>query len=176
MIRRRQLLPDQQVHTQTFGPVPCISDEAFTQAMLDIGAMLRFAGGTAQIITTRHPTDFPSEMLTIHAVIEWKDRTDAKPAPEAAASQASLDAARQRLQEAHEPVLDEEALLEAESEAMARRMSQEEPPPADDPEYEPLEETPDPYERTMPLAGPIGDGLDDGLPEEDVSSIPAELR
>lgn len=173
MIRRRQLLPDQQIHTQTYGAVPCISDQAFDQAMLDLAAMIRFAGGWATVGTTRHPTDLPGEMVTIHAAFEWKDRTDAKPQAEVAASPQSLDAARERLQAEADTVFDH--VLEIDEDAVPlTTFSQEEPPPEDDPEWEPPDRELD-DDRLEGLPSP--DGLDyDELPEEDLSAIPAEQR
>jgi len=178
MIRRRQLLPDQQIHTEAYGPVPCISDSAFDAAMLDLAAMIRFAGGCASVVTARHPTDFPSEMVTIHAVFEWKDRTDAKAQAEAAAPTPPVveqtvgqqfDAAMERLQAEVEPHADGEA-LQRYHETLGELGLERQPdvpgvnvPPEDDPEYEP--------------ATPSPDGLDyTALPEEDLDAIPVEQR
>lgn len=155
MIRRRQLLPDQQIHTETYGPVPCISAKALDEMMLDLAAMLRFAGGNIQAAVTRHPTDFPGEMVTIHAAFEWKDHTRAGDQPERSATPADLDTARERLQQEWVPLPD----------------MQEEPAPEDDPEYEPEPS----FE--VEQSEPTPDGLDyTELPEEDLDAIPAEQR
>jgi fused signal recognition particle receptor len=82
-IRRRQVHPDQMLATQTYGEIPYVSYEALAEAMLQLASTLDLAGGYAAVVLDRHPTDVPSEMVTVGAVIEWKDRTtDARPAPE----------------------------------------------------------------------------------------------
>jgi hypothetical protein len=66
-----------------------VRDDAVTRddvirGLMDAEALLHFAGGVVTVIVGREPTDVPGEMRTNGVLIEWKDRTDAKPAPEAA--------------------------------------------------------------------------------------------
>jgi hypothetical protein len=56
--------------------------EELVQAILDGEAALHRLGGVLTIVVGRHPTDLPGEMVTTSALIEWKDRTDARPQPE----------------------------------------------------------------------------------------------
>jgi hypothetical protein len=81
--------------------VAVVSDEAFLGALLEVGRMVCFAGGTISAAVLRHPTDFPGEMVTVGASVEWKDRTDAREQPEPAVrltdeAQAALDAEEER--------------------------------------------------------------------------------
>lgn len=82
MVRRRRLFPDATIETATYGPVDFVSDEAYLQAVLAAAQTQALAGGVLTVVVHRHPTDLPQEMVTTSAVIEWKDRTDAKSHPE----------------------------------------------------------------------------------------------
>lgn len=73
-IRRAAVRPDPQTGM--------VSREAHIQAFMDLEAICWMAGGVASVITDRARTDVPGEMVTTFAVVEWKDRTDAKPSPE----------------------------------------------------------------------------------------------
>jgi hypothetical protein len=84
-VRRRRVEPDLQLETQTHGPVPVVSREAVMEAVADAVAVQDMAGGIFSVLAMRHPTDMPNEMVTTSVVIEWRDRTDAKPQPEQAA-------------------------------------------------------------------------------------------
>jgi hypothetical protein len=59
-----------------------IRKAGIAQAILDGEAALHRLGGVLTIVVGRHPTDLPGEMVTTSALIEWKDRTDARPQPE----------------------------------------------------------------------------------------------
>lgn len=83
MVRRRQVLPDTAVYTQTYGEIPVVSDEAWITAVVEAAQVQAFSGGVVTTLVHRHPTDLEGEMVTTHGVIEWKDRTDAKAQPEA---------------------------------------------------------------------------------------------
>lgn len=60
------------------GPVPHVSDNAFLEAVVAAAQTQALAGGVLTILVQRHATDFDGEMVTTAAVIEWKDRTDAR--------------------------------------------------------------------------------------------------
>lgn len=81
-IRRRQVHPDQVYRLNSGEELEVVSDEAYLAALLEVGRHQCFAGGTINGTLLRHPTDLEGEMVTIGAVIEWKDRTDARPQPE----------------------------------------------------------------------------------------------
>lgn len=57
------------------------------EAFADAEALLARAGGVLSVVVDRATTEIPGEMVTISALFEWKDRTDAKPQPEPAADQ-----------------------------------------------------------------------------------------
>jgi hypothetical protein len=182
MIRRRQLLPDQQIETQTYGPVPIVSREQLDQAMLDLSSMLHIAGGCGSIVLTRHPTDFPSEMVTIHGIVEWKDRTDAKaqaetsaPAP-ANAEQPMLERLAEEarsggLIDEHAQPLTTFARIEQGGDEDVPRRPIEEPVTSGE-----LDEARERLQAAQP-ADDVDDGLDIAeLPEEDLEAIPADQR
>jgi hypothetical protein len=173
VIRRRQLLPDQQIQTQTYGPVPIVSREQLDQAMLDLSSMLHIAGGCGSIVLTRHPTDFPSEMVTIHGVIEWKDRTDAKAQAEAHAPQAAIDLSETITE------LEPDAAFDTSPPRQTYDSGGDEDVPR-----RPVEETvtsgelDEARERLQAASRDnVADGLDYAeLPEEDLDAIPADQR
>jgi hypothetical protein len=81
-VRRRTVLPDEVLSTERFGQIPVVSDPGFIDAVVGAAQTQALAGGVLTILVDRHPTDLEGEMVTTMAVIEWKDRTDAKPQPE----------------------------------------------------------------------------------------------
>jgi hypothetical protein len=60
-----------------------VSREALIGALVDGATMLDLAGGVLEVVVGRAPTDVPGEMVMTGALLQWKDRTDAKPQPEA---------------------------------------------------------------------------------------------
>jgi hypothetical protein len=74
MVRRWQVPPDES---------GTMSREALISALIDASALLDIAGGTLSVVVGRQPTNLPGEMVMTGAVLEWRDRTDAKPQPEA---------------------------------------------------------------------------------------------
>lgn len=66
------------------GTIPVVSQNSLVKAVADGALMLDRAGGTLSVVLQRHATGFPNEMVTVGAVIEWRDRTDARPQPEVA--------------------------------------------------------------------------------------------
>jgi len=64
------------------GTIPVVSQSSLVKAVADGALMLDRAGGTLSVVLQRHATGFPNEMVTVGAVIEWRDRTDARPQPE----------------------------------------------------------------------------------------------
>lgn len=81
-IRRRAITPDTYIETETYGRIPCVSDQAFYEAVMAGASMQALAGGVLTVLVDRHPTDLPEESVTVGAVLEWKSRTDARPARE----------------------------------------------------------------------------------------------
>jgi hypothetical protein len=77
-IRRRQVHPDEILTLRGGDQVPVVSDEAFLGALLEVGRMVCFAGGVVTATVMRAPTDLEGERVTVGAVVEWKDRTDAR--------------------------------------------------------------------------------------------------
>lgn len=59
-----------------------VSREALIGALIDGATMLDLAGGVLSVVVNRAPTGFPGEMVTTLALVEWKDRTDAREHPE----------------------------------------------------------------------------------------------
>jgi len=149
MIRRWHVEPDMEVQTAD-GDVLAISREALIMAAADACVMADRAGGGFSMWFDRFPTGLPGEMVTTGAIVEWRDRTDAKAAPERQSGQP------QRL----------EANLHGEFvEPVVTQPVAEEPPPEDDPtQYKGGE-----------LRDDIGDGLDPyTLEEEDESALEEE--
>jgi hypothetical protein len=84
-IRRREIRPDTVLETVTYGNVPYVSEQAFLDAVLAVAQSQMLVGGSFGVVAcSAHPTDLEHEMVTVRAVIEWRDRTDAKPQPEPA--------------------------------------------------------------------------------------------
>lgn len=78
MIRRWQIEPDDEAGV--------MSRQALVNALVDGATMLDIAGGTLSVVVGRAATTLPGEMVMTGAVLEWRDRTDAKPQPEQAFS------------------------------------------------------------------------------------------
>jgi hypothetical protein len=154
-VRRRVLSPDAVMDTQGYGPVPYVSDAAFLEAVLAAAQTVALAGGVLSVVVDRHPTDYESEMVTTAAMVEWRDRTDAKPQPEPTAATKPPVARTD----------DEERLIAEEAAKLDEPLSED-------------EEAAEAEEMDARRAEEIAiDGLDPAtLEEEDVSSIdPAEL-
>lgn len=63
-----------------------VSQDALIKAVYDAAIMLDRAGGVASVVVGRAPTGLDGEMVTTGAVVEWKDRTDARAQPEKAST------------------------------------------------------------------------------------------
>jgi hypothetical protein len=136
-VRRRALQPDAVLETQSYGAIPYVSDQAFLEASLAFAQTQAIAGGVVTSIVDRHPTDLDGESVTVAAVLEWKSRTDARPAREpVTAPRASI------VDDIHEEPVETEPLPEISDDQLTI-----------DPETDPERE-----------------------PEEDLSSIPVEMR
>ena len=83
-IRRRTVHPDAVLYTENYGEVPFVSEQRLNEAVLAATEALSLAGGVLTVLVKRHPTDVDHEMVTSGAIIEWKDRTDARPQRETA--------------------------------------------------------------------------------------------
>lgn len=79
--RRWQVRPDQAIETSE-GTLGVVSQDALIKAVYDAAIMLDRAGGVASVVVGRTPTGLQGEMVTTGAVVEWKDRTDARAQPE----------------------------------------------------------------------------------------------
>jgi hypothetical protein len=55
-----------------------VNREELVQAILDGEALLWRAGGVLTVLPGRAQTDIEGEMVTTSALLEWKDRTDAR--------------------------------------------------------------------------------------------------
>jgi hypothetical protein len=130
-IRRREIRPDTVLETVTYGNVPYVSEQAFLEAVLAVAQAQMLVGGSFGATMQRHPTDLEHEMVTVRAVIEWRDRTDAKPQPEPAVDTQPVSQAG--LFEPTAPDLEEPAEVEAVPVTV----------PADDEEDEDVSEIPE---------------------------------
>jgi hypothetical protein len=83
--------PDHEVQTlgsvaeqdpEGYGVLAAVSQQALAKAVLDGVVMLDRAGGVLSVTVNRVQTGVPGERVTSGAMVEWKDRTDARPAPE----------------------------------------------------------------------------------------------
>jgi hypothetical protein len=83
-IRRRELHPDETFQTRSGRQIPVVSEEQYLAQLVDLGRFQLFAGGVITAVNFRAPTDLDGEMVTVGGVLEWKDRTDARPQPEPA--------------------------------------------------------------------------------------------
>lgn len=171
-IRRREIHPDQILTTRSGREIPVVSEEQYLAQLVDLGRFQLFAGGVVSALVQRAPTDLPNEMVTVGAVLEWKDRTDAKSQPEPAAEPAPMDFA-QAVEMTGGPMDPDQlqALIDA----------QEAGPEPDEIEEPVHEEEETPARAAVPAPPASGDGIGDGLegidPEaEDESEIPETLR
>jgi len=81
-IRSWQAVPSQQLELE--GRVwPVVAQEDLIKALLDGAILLDRAGGCLTVVLQRRPTPLPNEYVTVAAVVQWADRTNAKPQPEA---------------------------------------------------------------------------------------------
>jgi hypothetical protein len=81
VVRTWLVRPDRELQTES-GPIPFVSDEALAGALVQASVMLNRAGGTLAVSVGRERTGVPNEAVTTAAMVTWKDRTDARPAPE----------------------------------------------------------------------------------------------
>lgn len=83
MAQRKWLVrPDHQIQTLDGDVIAAVSQEALVKAVYDLAIVLDRTGGVGSIIVARAPTGVEGERVTTGALIEWKDRTDARPQPE----------------------------------------------------------------------------------------------
>lgn len=148
MLRRWVVYPDMEIQTPN-GPLPIVSRAAFAEAMSDLMAMIDRAGGGGTIVSGRERTGVEGEMATTGLVFEWRDRTDAKPAPE------------QRTHVLPDVEVSAAQAIQDHAEELAA-LAAEEPPEGDDP--------------TTFRAGEPDDAINDGLDpntleDEDESSL-----
>lgn len=180
-VRRWQIHPD--VMHPTLG-VPVLSHQAFIEGVADGVAMMQRAGGVLSVVAERINSDLPGEMVTILAVCEWKDRTDAKPQPEQV-----TQLSPQMVEEQPTPddvAVSQIAALQAAAEefGLTLAMPPDEGGPSIVPDPSPAVavEKPDPVpvipDPVPPAPAPEpDDGFDKSeLPDEDNSSIPPTER
>jgi len=160
MIRRWHVEPDIEVDTAD-GPVLAVSMDAIIQAAADACVMCNRAGGGFSMQFGRYPTGLPGEMVTTGAIVEWRDRTDAKEAPER-----QTGGAQRR-----EPLTSQQGFAPEPEESLADQyvqQSRDAGVPEDDPTQ---------YRESEFVGDDVGDGLDPNtLPEEDDSEITEAVR
>lgn len=76
-IRRREVHP---------GEDGLVALDDLIRATVDALGVQDLAGGVVSVVVDRAPTRLPGEMVTVGAVVEWRDRTDAKSQAEPVAS------------------------------------------------------------------------------------------
>lgn len=80
-IRSWQAQPSHQLELE--GKVwPVVTQEDLIKALLDGAILLDRAGGCLTVVLQRKATPMPNEMVTVAAVVQWADRTNAKAQPE----------------------------------------------------------------------------------------------
>lgn len=82
MIRRRQVYPD---------ATGVVTREALLEAMIDAATFLDFAGGVLSVVTQRQSTGLPGEMVTVHAIVEWRHDARVEPKPQQFEQAPSID-------------------------------------------------------------------------------------
>jgi spore coat polysaccharide biosynthesis protein SpsF (cytidylyltransferase family) len=82
VIRRWVARPDTQLQVEDGAVIGVASDESVARAVLDGVVMLNRAGGCLYVSVQRVPTGVEGEMVNLGALVEWRDRTDAKPSAE----------------------------------------------------------------------------------------------
>lgn len=81
-VRKWAVRPDQVFELANGEQIAVVSRQALVEALMDGEAMVHRGGGVLTLVVGRHPTDLPGEMVTTGAILEWKDRTDARQQPE----------------------------------------------------------------------------------------------
>ena len=132
-----------------------VERQDLVNALADAAAVLDRIGGVLAVVQERVPSGAPGEMVSAVVVIEWKDRTDAKPQLE----QPTQVVAPPEPEPAPEPDGEDDQQTEG---ALIYGAG------------------PDGVVTASVVAAPgdpIGDGLDEStLEEEDVSSVPETVR
>lgn len=82
-VRTWVVRPDREFVTEE-GTVGVVSQEAVVKALVDAAIVLDRAGGTIAVSVARARTGIEGEAVTTAVMVTWKDRTDARRAPEAA--------------------------------------------------------------------------------------------
>lgn len=89
--RAKAVRPDQAFEKEDGEVIGVVSLELMIEEVVRAVTTQDFSGGVLQIVVQRHPTGVPNEMVTVGALIQWQDRTDAKPQPEPAAPAQSIE-------------------------------------------------------------------------------------
>jgi hypothetical protein len=89
--RARAVRPDQAFEKEDGQVIGVVSLELMIEEVVRAVTTQDFSGGVLQIVVNRHPTGVPNEMVTVGALIQWQDRTDAKPQPEPAAPAQTIE-------------------------------------------------------------------------------------
>lgn len=97
VIRRWLVTPDVEVQTAQ-GPLAVVSPDLLAHELAQAATILYREGGLLSIVQSREPGLIEGEMLPTGVVFEWRDRTDAKEAPERPA-EAVPPATAQQLEE-----------------------------------------------------------------------------
>jgi hypothetical protein len=179
MERRRELQPDEILTLPKSGrEIAVVSEEQYLGALVELGRVQMFAGGVITSVLFRHPTDLPGEMVTVGAVLEWKDRTDAKPQPEPSSAPRLTDEARAAVaaEEQEEFSRDMQAIMANPAHPGGTLADADEALALEEP-FEPEESAP---REAVPPAPASDDGINDGIEVDpnavDESEIPEHLR
>lgn len=94
--RARAVRPDQAFQKEDGEVIAVVSLDLMIEEVVRAVTTQDFSGGVLQVVVNRHPTGVPNEMVTVGALIQWQDRTDAKPQPEPAAPAQTIEPEQQR--------------------------------------------------------------------------------
>lgn len=98
------------------GVIAAVSQQELHKAVAEGVVLLERAGGTLAVTINRIETGIPQECVTGAALVEWKDRTDARPQPESTEDAIGLPP------EVHaEPVVGEDGVVRHAEEAEIER-------------------------------------------------------
>lgn len=82
MQRTIMVRPDAALELPDGNVLEVVSRESLLQAFADMEAVLHVSGGGFTVITQRAATGVPGERVTVAAMIQWQDRTNARSQPE----------------------------------------------------------------------------------------------
>lgn len=78
-VRSWRVGPDEVRRTLSGQEIACVSRQAQADAIMDAIVACDRLGGTIGVIFGRAPTGLENEMVTTGLIVNWQDRTDARP-------------------------------------------------------------------------------------------------